>query len=99
LKKDSFTATPGVVQGVFVLTGSQIRAARGLIRWSSRELAAAAGISYAALQRAEAVDGMPNMQTKNLAAIKRTLEKAGIVFLDGPIPGLAGTGPGVRLRK
>lgn len=79
-----------------MLTGSQIRAARALLKWSGRELADRSGVSYPALQRAEAVDEMPNMQTKNLAAIKSALEAGGVIFLDGPYSGDAG--PGVRLR-
>lgn len=79
-----------------MLTGEQIRAARALLRWTTMELAERAGVSYAAVQRADSSDGMPNMHTRNLAAIRTTLEQAGVVFLatgenrDG--------GPGVRLR-
>jgi transcriptional regulator with XRE-family HTH domain len=79
-----------------VLTGSQMRAARALLKWSAHELANRTGISYAAIQRAEAVDHMPNMQTKNLAAIKAALESGGVQFLDGHYSGDGG--PGVRLR-
>ncbi len=65
-----------------MLTGGQIRAARALLKWSANDLAARCSVSYAAIQRAEAVDGMPNMQTRNLAAIKSALESGGVVFLD-----------------
>lgn len=84
------------VEFASVLTGSQIRAARALLKWSAQELAGRSGISYAAIQRAESVDDLPNMQVKNLAAIKSVLEKAGCQFLDGPYSGDGG--PGVRLR-
>lgn len=79
-----------------VLTGSQIRAARALLKWSAHDLADRTGVSYAAIQRAERVDDMPNMQTKNLAAIKAALEAAGVQFLDGPYSGDGG--PGVRMK-
>ncbi|MDI6026723.1 helix-turn-helix transcriptional regulator [Corticibacterium sp. UT-5YL-CI-8] len=79
-----------------MLTGSQIRAARALLKWSGRDLAERSGVSYPALQRAEAVDDMPNMQTRNLAAIKTALESGGALFIDGPYSGDGG--PGVRLR-
>ena len=59
---------------MFVLVGSQIRAARALIKLSSRQLAEEAGLSYAAVQRAESVDDLPSMHTRNLAAIKAALE-------------------------
>lgn len=84
------------IQGALVLTGSQIRAARALLRWSAHELAERSGISYAALQRAERVDDMPNMQTRNLLAIKTTLEAGGVEFVDGTYSGHGG--PGVRMR-
>lgn len=79
-----------------VLTGSQIRAARALLKWSGQDLAERCGVSYPAIQRAERVDDMPNMQTKNLLAIKAALEAGGCQFLDGPYSGDGG--PGVRLR-
>lgn len=78
-----------------MLTGSQIRAARALLKWSGHELAKRSGVSYPAIQRAERTDEMPNMQSKNLAAIKSALEGGGVVFLDGQYSGSGG--PGVRL--
>lgn len=79
-----------------VLTGSQIRAARALLKWSGQTLSEKSGVSYPALQRAERTDEMPNMQVRNLAAIKAALESGGVVFLDGPYSGDGG--PGARLR-
>lgn len=83
------------VEVASVLTGSQIRAARALLKWSGQELAERCGVSYPAIQRAERVDDMPNMQAKNLLAIKTALEAGGCVFMDGPYSGNGG--PGVRL--
>lgn len=80
-----------------MLTGSQIRAGRALLKWSGQELAERSGVSYPAIQRAEKVDDMPNMQTKNLAAIKSALEQGGCQFIDGPYSGNGG--PGVRLHR
>lgn len=79
-----------------MLTGGQIRAARALLRWSGQTLADKSGVSYPAIQRAEAVDGLPNMQVRNLAAIKDTLEAAGVEFFNGAYSGSGGAG--VRLR-
>jgi len=86
-----------IVEGAAVITGSQIRAARALLNWSGTDLADRCGVSYATIQRAEKVDDMPNMQSKNLAAIKSALEAAGVVFVDGPYSGTGG--PGVRLAR
>jgi hypothetical protein len=58
-------------------------------------LAQRSGVSYPTIQRAERVDGIPRLQAPNLAAIQRTLEKAGVVFLDDRE--LREGGPGVRL--
>lgn len=79
-----------------MLTGAQIRAARALLKWSGQELAERCGVSYPAIQRAERTDDMPNMQVRNLAAIKAALESGGVIFLD---PGdLRPGGAGVRLK-
>ncbi len=80
-----------------MLTGAQIRAARSLLRWRLVDLAAASGLSFAAIQRAESVDDMPRMHTQSLAAIKTAFERAGVIFLDGECSGRGG--PGVRLRR
>lgn len=74
-----------------MLTGAQIRAARALLKWSGHKLAEASGVSYAALQRAEQVDDMPNMQTRNLAAVRAALEEGGIVFIEGGVMFAAST--------
>jgi hypothetical protein len=62
-----------------------------------RTLAERAGISEATIRRGEATDQVPTMRSDNLAALQRTMEVAGILFLD---EGDVRTGgPGVRLRR
>lgn len=96
MRQNALEKIPNPVNVIPMLTGSQIRAARALLRWSGKDLAERSGVSYPALQRAESTDGLPNMQTRNLAAIKAALEAGGVVFLD---PGQnKDGGPGVRLR-
>jgi hypothetical protein len=76
------------------ITGAQIRAARALIRWTAEGLARKADLGVATIRRAEATDGPLQMTVSNLAAVRRTLEGAGIGFIfedDGAL--------GVRLRK
>ena len=79
-----------------MITGSQLRAGRAVLGWSAQQLAERAGVSYATVQRAEAVDGIPTMRTPNLYALQRALEDGGVIFLAaGELrPG----GAGVRLR-
>jgi len=74
---------------------SNPRCPRALIGWSATALAQRSGVSYPTIQRAESVDGIPRLQAPNLAAIQRTLENAGIVFLEDRQ--LRDGGPGVRL--
>jgi hypothetical protein len=76
------------------LTSAQIRAARSLIRWTADELATACALSVATVRRAELKESETALTTANDLAIRRTLEAAGIEFIDEN-----GGGPGVRLRK
>ena len=77
-----------------MLTAAQIRAARALVRWSAHELAANSGVSWTTIQRMESQDGVPSAITRNIEKIQKTLEKAGVIFIDEDEEG-----PGVRLRK
>jgi len=78
---------------VAMITGSQIRAARALLGWTSQQLASASGIHYATISRAEQSEGIPGIRTTSLDTLRRALEDAGIIFL------CADGGPGVRLRE
>lgn len=80
-----------------MLTGAQIRAARALVRWSTKDLADQAQIGMATVHRAEAVDDMPGMNARTLMKIKASFERAGVEFLDGAYSGNGG--PGVRMRR
>ena len=77
------------------LTGPQVRAARGLVGWSQTDLASAAGIGLATVQRLEPQDGMLRGMTDTIWKIRKAFEEAGIIFIDGDDL----TGPGVRLSK
>ena len=62
-----------------MMTGNQIRAARGLLNWSGPALARASGVSLSTIRRAE--DGAA---PSNLAreAIRRAIEGAGVRFTE-----------------
>ena len=76
------------------ITSAQIRAARALLRWSSRELSEASGIGTATIKRMEVMDGVPAGNVRTLYAIQIALEKAGVEFIGSPVDA-----PGVRLRS
>jgi hypothetical protein len=76
------------------LTSAQIRAARALLRWRAEDLARESAIGVATIRRAELVEKETSLTTANDRAIRRTLEDAGVEFIDEN-----GSGPGVRLRK
>ncbi len=76
-----------------MLRAGQIRAARALLRWSAAELAIRSGLSERTVQRMEAAEGVPAGLTKNLELVQKTLEDAGVIFIDADEEG-----PGVRLK-
>jgi transcriptional regulator with XRE-family HTH domain len=77
-----------------MLTSDQIRAARALVRWSAQDLAEKAGVGISTVQRMENAFGVPSASGKNLAAVQRALESAGVVFISAN-----GGGAGVRLAR
>ena len=74
------------------LTNSQIRAGRALLGWTANELSRQSAVSLRTIQRAELQE--TSMTAANDLAIRRSLEAAGVEFIDEN-----GGGPGVRLRK
>ncbi len=64
--------------------------ARAALRLGVRELAAAADVAVNTITRLEKGEGL---HTRNVEAIQRALERAGVVFIPEN-----GGGPGVRLR-
>lgn len=77
-----------------MLTAPQLRAARGLVKWSQNRLAEEAGVSEETVKRIERFEGEISALGATLEAIQKALEGAGVVFLPEN-----GNGPGVALRK
>jgi PAS domain-containing protein len=75
------------------ITGAQIRGARGILNWSVRDLALAAGISVAVLRRHEGFDGPAKGDPAAAKAIRHALESGGIEFVTTTV-----SKPGVRPR-
>ena len=74
------------------VTSAQIRAARGLLNWSVRELAERSRVHRNTITNFET--GKSGGEAGTLAAIRVTLENAGVIFVAEN-----GEGPGVRLKK
>lgn len=63
---------------VDLLTGALIRGARGILNWSVRDLADAAGVTPAVVRRFEEFDGPPPRQREGLGSIWNALQQSGI---------------------
>ena len=71
-----------------MILGTQVKAARGLLGWTVRDLAHRAVVSLSAVNSLEGGAGPPAISANKLAAIQSVLEAAGIEFLDGNAPGV-----------
>ncbi|MGC1885642.1 MAG: helix-turn-helix transcriptional regulator [Stellaceae bacterium] len=78
-----------------MISGKQIRAARALVGWKQRELAAAANVSEVSIKNAER--GVVDSRGSTLNAIQRALDRAGVIFLD--TGDTRNGGPGVRFKE
>jgi transcriptional regulator with XRE-family HTH domain len=74
-----------------MISGAQVRTARGMLGWTRQELARRAVLSDATLYALENTRGTP-ANVDALAAVQATLEAAGIEFR------VYDDAPGLRLR-
>jgi transcriptional regulator with XRE-family HTH domain len=79
---------------LILITSGQIKAARALLGWTVRDLAAQAEIGFSTLVRLEQADGVPSGHVKTLEAVQSAVEKAGIEFIGTPE-----SGAGVKWRS
>ncbi len=77
-----------------MITGAQIRAARGLLNLSVAELAERTGLAVNTIRRAEATNDVPVMTPANLRLLVLTFEDAGVIFIEPDA-----RGPGVRFQS
>lgn len=75
-----------------ILTGAQIRAARGILNWSVRDLASRTGLSVGVVRRLEETDGISKNAAEPLNLIKDALSAGGVDFFVMP-SGEAGVFP------
>ena len=78
-----------------MLTGAQIRAARGLLGWSQKDLAEHADVGFTTVQRAERDSGVFKGAVQTVLKFEGALERAGVEFIDAD----QDKGPGVRLAR
>ena len=76
-----------------LITTSQIRAARALIRWSANDLSTKSGVGISTIKRLEVMNGIPAINISTMIAIQKALEEAGVEFIGSP-----DDRPGVRLK-
>ena len=76
-----------------MITSAQIRAARGMLNWSRKNLAEHSGVSFASMMRLESFEGVPASNFKTLESVKQAFERAGVEFIGTPE-----SGAGVRWR-
>ena len=66
-----------------MISRTQVRAGRAILGWSVRDLAMRAFVGIAAVNLIEGADVLPSENSRQLAAVRATLEAAGIEFLEG----------------
>ena len=63
------------------MTSEQVRAARALLRWEQKDLAAATKISLPTIKRLETIRGGLPAQARTIEAIRLAFRKAGVEFI------------------
>ena len=76
-----------------MITGLQVRAARGFLCWDRGDLAKKAIVPLSTVERMEMGEQLAGVSAKAINAIQGTMEAEGIEFLDD------GDAPGVRLHE
>src|SRR3954468_11483484 len=65
-----------------LITGSQLRAARALLRWNQDDLACNSRVASVTIVGAEVEDGPISVTAADARALRTALEKAGVAFID-----------------
>lgn len=77
-----------------MITGIQIRSARGALNWSIKKLSEATSIPTATLVRYEAVNDLPKSRKNHLETLRAFFESQGIEFVGTPEDR-----PGIRISS
>jgi len=71
------------------MTSAQMRAARGLLNWSQRQLAEESGVSVETIKRLESMDGaLESTRVATITAIQKAFTAEGVEFTNGDEPGV-----------
>ncbi len=87
------------------ITPGQVKVARKLLGWSRTQLGVRSGTSIHVVQAYERTGQVAKLygrrleQVDTVAAIRATLETAGVEFTNRRVPGVRGRTPSVRLRE
>lgn len=65
-----------------MITGEQVRASLGALRWTRAQLSEAADIPPRTIQRIAEAEGIPNTQAPTLVQVRKALEAAGVVLIE-----------------
>lgn len=66
-----------------IISGAQVRMARGLLCWSVQELAEKSGVGISTVRRIEEANGLPGARIENIQAIHRAFITTGLVRFEG----------------
>jgi transcriptional regulator with XRE-family HTH domain len=70
------------------MTSEQVRAARMMLRWEQKDLAAMSGVSLPTIKRIETRPGRLSAALETIAALRMAFEDRGIEFINGDKPGV-----------
>jgi transcriptional regulator with XRE-family HTH domain len=68
---------------VDLVSGAQMRAARGVLKWTVAELERRSGVSSMTLKRMEGADGVPRARIENIQAVHDAFIASGRVRFEG----------------
>lgn len=66
-----------------LVSGAQIRAARGILKWTIADLEKAASVSSMTLKRMEGKDGVPSSRLENIQAVYDAFITTGRIRFEG----------------
>jgi len=71
-----------------MISGLQMRAARGFLCWDRRDLARKWVVPLSMIERIETGEKITGALAAGLSALQRALESEGIEFVEGDVPGV-----------